>query len=133
MSALSFAFTKLIVSDLAAAENFYRAVFGMTPVNRVSTREHAFALEEVMLSPEGRQGAHLLILTRYLARPTPLAGAAWTGFVVADITSTLSVLQEMGGSIAVPVHENVEHRTLAAIAADPEGHLIELVQLLDPV
>lgn len=132
MSALAFGFTKLVVRDLAAAERFYGRVFGMQPVDRVSTDEHAYALEEVMLSLSGNREAHLLILTRYLTRPVPPAGAAWTGFVVPDIDAALASVAAHGGTVAVPIHENAEYATKAAIAADPDGHLIEIIQLLEP-
>ena len=132
MNALAFSFTKLVVRDLDVAERFYRDVFGMKPVRRVETREHRYALEEVIMSLDGAPGAHALILTRYLERPCPAAGAAWTGFVVADIDATIAALERAGGRTEVPVHANPEHGVLAAIVSDPDGHPIELIQMLAP-
>ena len=128
--ALAYGFTKLVVRDLGVAEPFYEAVFGMEPVGRVTADEHAYALDEVILTLGGAQDAHRLILVRYLHRPTPPAGAAWTGFIVPDIAASLSRVTAHGGRIEVPVHENTEFRTLAAIVADPDGHLIEIIQML---
>ena len=130
MDTLAFSFTKLVVGDLEASEGFYRDVFGMKPLHRVTTREHRYALEEVILSLDGEPSAHALILTRYLVRPCPAAGAAWTGFVVTDIDATIARLEKKGGRIEVPVHDNEEHGVRAAIASDPEGHLIELIQMV---
>lgn len=130
MSTPKFAFTKLVVKDIAAAERFYCGVFGMKVLSRVGTHDHKYALEETILSPAGAADAHRLIVTRYLERPCPPAGSAWTGFVVADIEAALAAVVCAGGKIEVPVHRNSEHGVLAAIAADPDGHLIEIVQML---
>lgn len=129
MSALAFSFTKLVVADLERSERFYGAVFGMKRMHGVVSDEHQYALEETVLSLTSDPGAHILILVRYLRRPMPPAGSAWTGFRVADIEETVVSLRAHGGRVEVPVHDNAEFGTRAAIAADPDGHLIEIVQL----
>ncbi len=131
MTTLSFGFTKLVVADLDRAEGFYRDTFAMQALHRVTAEDHTYPLEEVVmaLSPDGE--GHKLLLVRYLARPCPPAGAAWIGFTVTDMSATLRQLEAAGGRIEVPVHENAEHGVLAAIAADPDGHLIEVIQLLE--
>ncbi|MBU6267824.1 MAG: VOC family protein [Sphingomonadales bacterium] len=128
---MTFSFTKLVVPDLAAAEAFYGAVFGMKPVHRVGAG-HGFALDEVILSGTGQPGGHSLALLQYRDRPCPPAGAAWTGFVVADLAATCAALTAQGGTIAEPIHENVEHGVRAALLADPFGHMIEAIELLRP-
>ena len=130
MKAQAFSFTKLVVEDLERSERFYCGIFGMAAIRRHTDSAHAYALDEVMLRLDGERHPHLLILTRYLGRPTPQAGAAWTGFVVSDITATLAAVENAGGRIEVAIHENREHGVLAAIVADPDGHLIETVQIL---
>lgn len=130
MTALVFGFTKLVVDDLEALERFYCDVFGMKIVRRWTTDDHAYALDEVVLSLTGDRNGHLLIITRYHQRPCPPAGAAWTGFVVPDIHVAIADVERAGGRIEVPLHGNDEPRVLAAIAADPEGHLIEILQMM---
>jgi catechol 2,3-dioxygenase-like lactoylglutathione lyase family enzyme len=130
MKARAFGFTKIVVADLDRVERFYRDVFGMEQVGRVTTDEHRYALDEVILALPGDPGGHRLVITRYRQRPCPPSGAAWTGFVVADMEATLAAVAAGGGEIEVPVHENSEHGVLAAIVADPEGHLIEIIQTL---
>lgn len=125
----TFAFTKLVVPDLAAAEAFYGAVFGLKPVHRV-TADHGFALDEVILSPTGKSEGHVLALLQYRHRPTPPAGAAWTGFVVADLAQTCAAVTRHGGSVVEPIHENAEHGVRAALLSDPDGHLIEAIEFL---
>lgn len=128
MAALAFGFTKLVVDDLEAVVRFYTQVFGMTERHRVSSDEHLYALDEAMLSL-GESGPSLVIV-KYKSRPTPPSGAAWTGFVVPDLAACLSDVERLGGAIEVPAHDNAEHRVTAAIAADPAGHLIEIVQMM---
>jgi catechol 2,3-dioxygenase-like lactoylglutathione lyase family enzyme len=130
MSTLAFGFTKLVVSDLDVSERFYRDVFGMKSLHRLASEEHAYALDEVVMSLSGSEGEHALVITRYLKRLCPPAGSAWTGFVVTDIEATLKCIERAGGRIEVAVHENAEHGVLAAIAADPDGHPIEVIQVV---
>lgn len=130
MNGKSFSFTKLVVSSLVRSEHFYGRVFGMKPVDRVSSDEHAYALEEVMMSLSGLRDAHLLILTEYLRLPAPPGGSAWTGFVVDDLAEALAAIKSEGGEIAVQPHDTPSHGVRAAVAQDPDGHLIELIQIL---
>jgi predicted enzyme related to lactoylglutathione lyase len=130
MAALSFGFTKLVVRDLDTIERFYCDVFGLKRVHFVSTDEHKFALDEAILTLTGKSDSHALVITRYRSRTCPPAGAVWTGFSVSDIDETLEVVERNGGRIEVPVHDNPKHRVRAAIVGDPEGHLIEIIQMM---
>jgi catechol 2,3-dioxygenase-like lactoylglutathione lyase family enzyme len=130
MTALAFGFTKLVTNDLETSERFYCDVFGMKRVHRVSSDAHQYALDESILTLSGASDGHALVITQYRRRPGPPPGALWTGFTVPDIEQTLRELEWAGGRIEVPVHENSEPRVKAAIAADPDGHLIEIIQLV---
>jgi predicted enzyme related to lactoylglutathione lyase len=130
MSAPAFSFTKLVVADLAAAERFYCDVFGLEVRHRHTADEHAYGQEESILSGVDAQGSIPLILTRYLRRPTPAAGGAWTGFTVADIEATAEAIERAGGRIEVPVHSAPSHPVKALVASDPEGHMIEVIQMV---
>jgi predicted enzyme related to lactoylglutathione lyase len=115
MTESTFAFTKLVVSDLASSERFYG---------------HAFALEETMLTSIGEpEGSNIPILMRYLNRPCPQPGAAWVGFTVKDLEEIMEAAVRFGGKTAVAAHENEEHEVRAARLEDNEGDLIEIVQL----
>ncbi len=124
----AFSFTKLVVRDLENSERFYCAVFGLEPAHRLTADEHEYALEEVVLSPGGQREAHVLILSRYLTRPCPPTGAAWTGFVVDDLDAVVATAKNLGGKVAVGIHDNAEHGVRAVLLEDPEGHMIEAVQ-----
>lgn len=130
LNTVSFAFTKLVVHDIEASERFYCDVFNMERTGHVRADNHQYALEEAILSLRGEAGAHSLILMRYLQRPCPPTGSVWTGFVVVDIEASLASVCRAGGSIEVPLQRNAEHGVMAAIVADPDGHLIELIQIL---
>ena len=62
----------------------------------------------------------------------PAAGAAWTGFTVADLDATVAALERAGGRIEVPIHTSSSHPVRAVVARDPEGHMIEVIQMTDP-
>ena len=129
MTSSAFSFIKLVVADLEAAEHFYCGVFGLEVRHRHASDEHAYAQRESMLFLPGQSIP--FILTHYERLATPPAGAAWVGFTVADIEATLAALEQAGGTIRVPVHVSASHPVKAAIAADPDGHLIEVIQMLD--
>lgn len=126
---MAFLFTKLVVDDLEQVAAFYAEVFGFKPLHRVSSDEHKYALDEIVLSSGEGPGAHRLLIVRYRDLPCPPSGSCWTGFVVADIDEALAAAEQAGGRIEVGIHENDEHGVRAAILADPAGHLIEVVQL----
>jgi len=127
----AFTFAKLVVSDLARAEAFYAKVFGMQVRHRHASDEHAYGQEESILFHPEREGATTsLILTRYLRRPPPPAGAAWAGFVVPDVAATALRIAAAGGKVEVPAHVPGSHPVKALVATDPDGHVIEVIELL---
>jgi predicted enzyme related to lactoylglutathione lyase len=130
MDRSEFSFVKLVVRDLAGAERFYCEVFGLAVKHRHAADEHAYAQEESILSAASGQASMPLILTRYLRSPAPAAGAAWTGFRVEDIEATGRAIEARGGRIEVPIHSSSSHPVRALVARDPEGHMIEVVQVI---
>lgn len=126
-----FSFTKLVVDNIQPVENFYREVFGMLHLRSHRENEHDYAQEEVMLATTRELGAPVLIIARYLNRPCPVAGSAFTGFTVSNLDKTLQLTTSHGGKIVVDKHTNTEHGVIAAILEDPAGHLIEAVQMLE--
>jgi catechol 2,3-dioxygenase-like lactoylglutathione lyase family enzyme len=131
MKASAFSFMKLVVADLAAAERFYCEVFGLEVSHRHRSDEHAYGQEESMLFAPDRSTAIPFILTRYLRQPNPVAGAAWTGFSVEDLEATVAAIERAGGRIEVPIHAASSHPVRAVVARDPEGHMIEVIQVMD--
>ena len=62
----------------------------------------------------------------------PEAGAASTGFVVTDIDATIARLEQEGGRIGVPIHNNEEHGAEPQSPAIPKDILIELIRMVAP-
>jgi lactoylglutathione lyase len=131
MPALNFAFTKMVVADLAAAEHFYTSTLGLTRLTYIEFGEGSHALKEVILSIAGAdpQVARLNLI-HYPSRPTPAPGEAIFGFMVDDIEAALEAMIAAGGQIAVPLQDVPEHSLRLAFIADPEGHMVEILQAL---
>jgi predicted enzyme related to lactoylglutathione lyase len=54
-------------------------------------------------------------------------GEAWLAMHVADVNATCRSVAEMGGKVIRAGQDRPEHSVRAAVVADPEGHIIELV------
>ncbi|WP_097093766.1 VOC family protein [Novosphingobium sp. Chol11] len=131
MTAQSFAFTKLVVADLAAAERFYIQTLGLSRLTYIEWGEGPGQLEEVVLVvPNGGPGSPQLNLIRYPNKPMPAPGETVIGFMVSDVEAIVAAFIEAGGRITVPVVEMSEHRLKLAYATDLDGHIIEVLQAL---
>ena len=122
--------TKLIVRDVAAAERFYEA-FGLRLVNRNLGGEDEVRQQQSWLSVSGDMGSHVLILSQFVELPPPpepvYPGEVWLAFQVADVDAVAARVEAAGGRVVRAGEDRPEHSVRAAIVADPEGHLIELV------
>ena len=128
-SAPRFAFTKIFVDDVDKEAAFYIAALGMNQKTRIELGEGDGALEEVILT-SGEGDGSSFILWRYLFRTTPPPGEATMGFDVDDAEDTVRKVQANGGSIVEPIRTITEAGVAVAFVADPEGHVLEIVQNL---
>jgi catechol 2,3-dioxygenase-like lactoylglutathione lyase family enzyme len=121
---------KLVVRDLEAAERFYRAL-GFQVVSRNVGGEAEVRQAQTWLSETGDMTACLLILSQFLELPPPprpvYPGEAWLVFNVSDVQAIEDAVQANGGAIVRAGQDRPEHRVRAAVVADPEGHVIEVV------
>lgn len=124
-----FAFTKIIVADLARMEAFYRQGLGFELVTRLSIDKSGWRLEESILARRGGDGCQL-ILVQYFDRPCPVAGEAVIGLYVRNIEALVASALAAGGSLPVPVRELPEQNLKLCYVHDPEGHAIELLEML---
>lgn len=129
MPATAFAFTKIMVSDVAAAEAFYSKVLGLTVLARV-VREGEHPVEETVMAVPGAESGARLIVERPIGRPLPAPGEVITGFMVDDVDAFVEAAVAAGGSIVHPAQNNEEHGLRLAFVADHEGHVIEALQML---
>jgi len=123
-----FAFTKVMVADVAAMERFYCDVMGLCVRTRIAVDHPGYAIRETVLEVAG--GATLLNLVQHLDRPCPAPGEAVIGLTVSDIDAVIAACVRAGGQVKTPVAEVTEHKLKVAYIADPEGHMLELLQPL---
>jgi predicted enzyme related to lactoylglutathione lyase len=121
---------KLVTADLAAAEAFYAAL-GLKTFSRNIGGEAEVRQTQSWMSDSGAPSGCVLILTQFLEIPPPpppkYPGQVWLVFTVPDVDASLAQIAAAGGSILRPGENRPEHKVRAAVAADPEGHPIELV------
>lgn len=129
MSALSFAFTKIVVADLEASERFYEKALGLSRAAYIEFGEEFDRLQEVVLAVPGSvSGGANLQLIHYPGRPKPVPGEAVIGFTVADAETSVAAMRAAGGRVTVPVTTIADHGVTCAYVADLDGHLIEIIQ-----
>lgn len=119
-------FFKLIVSDLDAAQRFYTDAFGLEQRDRIETEQ----LEEVMLAMPGER--FNLVLYRHKDGRALDIGSAYgpVGFVTRDLDAAHAHLLALG---AKPVRAPFAMGSMRiAFVTDPEGHEIELIQIVRP-
>jgi predicted enzyme related to lactoylglutathione lyase len=126
-----FAFTKLVVHDLDGMARFYRDAYGLHSVRRVRGEKIGREeIDEIMLSADPQASYGSLVLLRYLGRGRAANGEVILGFTTGDLPALLERISGAGGAVHTPIQELPELKLRVAFAADPEGHLAELVQLL---
>lgn len=107
-------------SDVARAEKFYQAVFGMTTVQRMG------ANVRIMMFPGGALPGMILVQT---AEPNHLKGS----FVaqVADVKATLATAAANGGKLLnTRFSQNVEgQQANSSHFEDPDGNVVEVLQM----
>ena len=124
--ATAFTFTKIVCADLDAVIPFYRDAIGLNLLSRFNAEGGEYAQEEAVMVGRGAERGPMLLLVRYLEKPAPPVGAAWTGFAVDDIHATVAAVEQAGGKVVIPVKDAPEHKIIVAVVTDPEGHLVEL-------
>ena len=130
MPSTSHGFTKLIVHDLEGMAAFYRDVYGLHAVNRVTGESiGGEPIDEIMLSADPKAQWSSLVLLKYLGRKASPNGEVILGFTTDDLPALLERVTKAGGGITAPTQELPHLGVRVAFATDPEGHLAELVQV----
>jgi len=126
-----FGFCKLVVADLDRCAAFYRAVFGLADWTRVTHDNSATSggpIDEITFRSTAAGGASLTLI-KLVDRPPPPIGEAIMGFMTADLGALCDRALAAGGSLPRPVRDMPEHGLKVGFVADPEGHLIEVVEM----
>ena len=124
-----FGFTKLVVVDLEAAASFYKAVFGVEEQHRVHSAIGGRAIEEIICAADGPAAATLVLL-RFTDQSTPSSSELILGFITDDIDALFGRALAAGGAVVQAVEVQAEHGVKVGFVTDPEGHLIEVVEML---
>lgn len=128
-----FSFTKVITKNLDGLAAFYEAVFGMRELQRVKSHVGTEPIEEIILTISGDMASEpVLVLFNFLERPPLTATDSILGFTVADLDEILTRLRKAGGTVVAEpkIHDEGGARVRVAFGADPEGRLLEIVQML---
>jgi predicted enzyme related to lactoylglutathione lyase len=127
-----FGFTKLIVHDLEKLAAFYGEAYGLHAVSRVRGESiGGEQIDEIMLSEDPKAAYGSLVLLRYLGRGPSPDGEVILGFTTDDLPALLERVRAAGGGVHAPIREMPELGLRVAFATDPEGHLAELVEMLE--
>jgi predicted enzyme related to lactoylglutathione lyase len=126
-----FGFCKLVVDDLERSADFYRRVFGLADWKRVSHDNSATTggpIDEITFRSTAAGGPSLTLI-KLVDRAPPQSGEAIMGFLTSDLEALLDRAAAAGGSIATPLRDMPDHGVKVAFVKDPEGHLLEVVEL----
>lgn len=120
--------TGMAVSDLEKATAFYVDVLGLKKLGSYDL-EH---MREHLLG-SGKPGAPTLVLMEYKGRAKPPADTEATKFVfyVRDAAATAQAAVERGGRITREPAP-FDGGNLVGFVVDPEGYLLELIQVPQP-
>jgi catechol 2,3-dioxygenase-like lactoylglutathione lyase family enzyme len=124
-----FSFTKLVVSDLDASAAFYTDVFGLQEQYRVKDDIGGRPMQEILFQPTAPGGA-MFVLLHFDDTPESTAGSVLAGFVTDQIDDVFARAVAAGATVVDPVHDAPEHGVRVGFLADPDGHLLEVCQLL---
>ena len=121
----TFAFCKVIVSDLDGAVDFYGRVLGLVVAQTIEMDDLA---ERIMAKPGQQGGANLILYQHKDGRSLTLGDAHGpVGFYVRDVDAAYAHALAQG---AQGHREPFDAGTLrVAFILDPEGHEIELVSV----
>jgi predicted enzyme related to lactoylglutathione lyase len=124
-----FGFTKLVVGDLERSADFYTFVCELSEMARVDATIEGRPISEIMFNATG-EGAATFTPLAYNGEPAPKAGEVILGLITKDVDAFVSRVEAAGGKVAQPAERQPEHGVKAAFVRDLEGHLIEVVELI---
>ncbi|MBK6510743.1 MAG: VOC family protein [Haliea sp.] len=125
-----FGFTKLLVRDLEKSARFYTDVCGLTELARVEASIAGRPIREIMFNTTG-EGAAMFVLLNFMDDEGAPGKDVILGFQTDDVAAFVQRAVDAGGKIVDPVRDDPEHGVMVGFVSDPEGHLIEVVQVTE--
>ena len=114
-----FGFTKLLVNDLEKSATFYKDVCGLTELAHVDAEITGRKIKEIMFNATA-PGGSTFVLVKFLDTTKSFSDEVIIGFT-----------KKAGGKVAEEIQSQPEHGVKVAFVTDIEGHLIEVVELLN--
>ncbi|MBP1686273.1 MAG: glyoxalase [Deltaproteobacteria bacterium] len=127
-----FSFTKVLVKDLDKLAAFYTNVFGFRQLERITANAGPGIgqIEEILLSISGDIAVEPpLVLFKTLEQAPPQDTDTILGLIVSDFDDVLKRLSAAGGTVVSDSPEHPATVARCAFARDPEGRLLEIVQM----
>ena len=122
-------FTKLVVEDLDKMGAFYGAVCGFIEEARAEAKIADRPIRELHFKADP-PGTGTFTLTKFLDASRAVGDALILGFVSDNIQQFVDDAVNAGATVVEPVSSQPEHGVKVAFVNDPEGNLIEVVELL---
>lgn len=126
-----FSFSKLLVNDLERAATFYKDVCGLTEMTRVESVIAGRGIKEIIFNPTA-PGAATFVLLKFVDTTKAYSDEVITGFVTDDLAAFVERTKKAGGKVVSEIKTMPEHGVKVAFVTDIEGHLLEVVQMLQP-
>ena len=128
MSSTTLGPTKLVVDDLEKVAAFYCEAYGFEQTGRIQADIGGEPIDEIFLSTAGAAGPGL-ILMKWVGRPAPTNGEVLLVFMTDDVDALAARVQAAGGAVQLAPYRSEATPYRAAFTTDPEGHLIENVEI----
>ena len=126
----AYSFTKVVVHDLEKMSAFYSEVYGLKEYERIQSVIGDEPIDEIMLgTTDANTGG--LILLKFTERAPAETGEIILGFITDDVDALYERVLAAGGGVHAPVRDDAGAPYRVGFVKDPEGHLAEVVQLLD--
>jgi predicted enzyme related to lactoylglutathione lyase len=124
-----FGHVKVVVDDLDRCTAFYRDVCGLEEFGRADATMNGQAGTEVMFKPTSEGGA-MFVLVKFHGTPRRESTDVLLGFRTDDLEAFCNRLLAAGGRVTQEITTVAEHGVKVAFAADVEGNVLEVLQLL---
>lgn len=125
---MTYMFAKTFVRDLDAMGKFYEAVLGVIPMFRHSDDMLGRRIDEIGYMASYPGGPSLTLIS-YADSDAPAVGEAVQGFTTTDVAAACERAVAHGGTVPQPIREIPEFGIKVAFILDPEGHIIEVVEM----
>jgi predicted enzyme related to lactoylglutathione lyase len=126
MASVSFAFTQLFVRDFKRMTEFYSKAFGMREIQRMKY-EGDDGMEEVVLACDDAP-VPTLVLASFLDGRATGEREVFLGFYSDDLDESVKNVIDGGGTV-LSGPDSLPDGLRVAILEDPEGHMIEIMQV----